>query len=157
MSSQQQHLIQMHFHNNLNASTFFHSYHQSLFLLLLFFAVLIFVPSLFFCIHFCRRCFSRHGRSSTPTTVLSPPPDLHWVGIELTNNIMLPSSTTMLGFQKEEECCICLSLFQGNENLKVLIQCKHVFHSHCLNLWLTAHPSCPLCRASLHVRQNLNK
>ncbi|QCD77804.1 phosphatidylinositol 4-kinase [Vigna unguiculata] len=146
MASQQQHLIQLHFDDN--ASTFVHSYGQSFFLLLLFFAVLIFVPSLFFCIHLCRRCFSRHGRS-TATTVVSPLPDLQCVGIELTNNIMV-------GFEKEE-CCICLSLFQGNEKLKVLIQCEHVFHSHCLDLWLTTHPSCPLCRASLHLRQNLTK
>jgi len=141
-------LLHLHFHTKLNASTFFHSYGQSFFLLLLFFAVLIFVPSFFFCIHFCRRWFSHHGRS-TPTTVVCPLPDLQWVGIELTNNIMV-------GFEKQE-CCICLSLFQGNEKLKMLIECEHVFHSECLNLWLTAHPTCPLCRASLHVRQSLHK
>ncbi|WVY94932.1 hypothetical protein V8G54_034020 [Vigna mungo] len=153
MASQQQHLIQLHIDDN--ASTFFHSYGQSFFLLLLFFALFIFVPSLFLCIHFCRRCFSHHGRS-TATTVVSPLPDLQCVGIELTNNITVPSSASIVGLEKEE-CCICLSLFQGNEKLKVLIQCEHVFHSQCLDLWLTAHSSCPLCRASLHLRQNLNK
>ncbi|KHN31940.1 RING-H2 finger protein ATL51 [Glycine soja] len=72
---------------------------------------------------------------------------------------MVPSSSTtsmvVAGFEKEEECCICLSLFRGNEKLKVLIECEHVFHSKCLGMWLSAHPSCPLCRAFLHARPPL--
>ncbi|KAK7387251.1 hypothetical protein VNO78_27893 [Psophocarpus tetragonolobus] len=117
-----------------------HSISQALFLLLWFIAGLIFVPSLFFCIHLCRRCFSQPQEQASAATTLPG----RWV--ELTNNV-----------KEREECCICLSLFQGNEKFKVLIECQHVFHSHCLDMWLTAHPTCPLCRSSLHVPQNLIK
>lgn len=44
-----------------------------------------------------------------------------------------------------------LSIFQDNEKVKVLIECQHVYHSRCLDLWLSSHSSCPLCRASLHT------
>ncbi|KRH30234.1 hypothetical protein GLYMA_11G169500v4 [Glycine max] len=146
MSSEEQHhhhSIQWHL-NKLNGSiSTFHSYSQSLFLLLWFFSILIFVSSLFL-------------------TTSSPLLDQCVVGIEfMTNHTMVPSSSTtsmvVAGFEKEEECCICLSLFRGNEKLKVLIECEHVFHSKCLGMWLSAHPSCPLCRASLHVSENLKK
>ncbi|KAG4974741.1 hypothetical protein JHK87_031562 [Glycine soja] len=160
MSSEEQHhhhSIQWHL-NKLNGSiSTFHSYSQSLFLLLWFFAILIFVSSLFLCIHLCRHRFSQQQRTTS-----SPLPDQCVVGIEfMTNHTMVPSSSTtsmvVAGFEKEEECCICLSLFRGNEKLKVLIECEHVFHSKCLGMWLSAHPSCPLCRAFLHVSENLKK
>lgn len=162
MSSEEQHhhhFIQWHLNKLINgSSSTFHSYNQSLFLLLWFFAILIFVPSLFLCFHLCCRRFSQQQRS-TSTTVVSPLPDQCVVGIEfMANHTLVPSSTSMVGagFEKEE-CCICLSLFQSNEKLKVLIECEHVFHSECLDMWLSGHPSCPLCRASLHVSENLKK
>ncbi|TKY47179.1 RING-H2 finger protein ATL57 [Spatholobus suberectus] len=157
MASEQQHyhFIQWHL-DKLNASTF-HSYSQSLFLLLWFIVILIFVPSLFLCIHFCRRRFSQQ-QSSTTTAVVSPLPDHQWVGIDFTNHTMVPSLTSMVGAGfEQEECCICLSPFQGDEKLKVLVECEHVFHSECLDMWLSAHPTCPLCRASFHVSENLKK
>lgn len=32
--------------------------------------------------------------------------------------------------------------------MKLIPHCKHVFHSHCLDTWLSSHPSCPLCRGT---------
>ncbi|KAK7305429.1 hypothetical protein VNO77_43335 [Canavalia gladiata] len=159
-SERNYHFIQWHF-NKLNDSNF-HSYSQGLFLFLWFIAILIFVPSLFLCIHLCRRCFSQQ-QTYIPTTVMSPLPHNQWVKVDFTNHTMLPSSTTNnginmvgAGFDKNE-CCICLSLFQENEKLKVLTECQHAYHSECLDMWFSAHPSCPLCRASLHVSNSLEK
>lgn len=49
------------------------------------------------------------------------------------------------------ECCICLGTFEEQDRVKVLPQCSHCFHSHCVDKWLSTRASCPLCRASLRV------
>ncbi|XP_057953489.1 RING-H2 finger protein ATL39-like [Malania oleifera] len=47
------------------------------------------------------------------------------------------------------ECCICLSVFQEEEKVKVLPGCHHAFHVNCVDKWLSSHSSCPLCRAPI--------
>ncbi|KAL6182740.1 hypothetical protein ACLB2K_044153 [Fragaria x ananassa] len=44
------------------------------------------------------------------------------------------------------ECAICLSEFVDGEGIRVLERCKHGFHSHCIQAWLSSHSSCPTCR-----------
>lgn len=49
--------------------------------------------------------------------------------------------------QKEGlECAVCLTRFQPNELLRLLPKCKHAFHVECVDTWLDAHSTCPLCR-----------
>ncbi|XP_047306335.1 RING-H2 finger protein ATL66 [Impatiens glandulifera] len=55
------------------------------------------------------------------------------------------------GGVKESECCICLGVFEEGEKMKVLPNCRHFFHSECVDKWLFAHSSCPLCRSPLQV------
>ncbi|KAH7836673.1 hypothetical protein Vadar_004197 [Vaccinium darrowii] len=50
---------------------------------------------------------------------------------------------------RESECSICLGLFEDEEIIKVLPKCQHAYHSECVDKWLSARSSCPLCRASL--------
>lgn len=45
-----------------------------------------------------------------------------------------------------DECCICLQPFEGQENGK--LTCGHTFHRQCIMTWLLEHTSCPLCRAT---------
>ncbi|CAM8956333.1 unnamed protein product [Rhodiola kirilowii] len=48
-----------------------------------------------------------------------------------------------------EECAICLAEFsQGNE-IRVLPDCGHGFHTECIDKWLAARSSCPSCRQCL--------
>lgn len=49
------------------------------------------------------------------------------------------------------ECCICLGVLEEQDRVKVLPQCGHCFHSHCVDRWLSTRASCPLCRAALRV------
>ncbi|EXB29971.1 RING-H2 finger protein ATL66 [Morus notabilis] len=49
------------------------------------------------------------------------------------------------------ECSICLGVFEDGEKVKVLPGCSHCYHPECVDRWLSAQPSCPLCRASLRV------
>ncbi|GFY98206.1 RING/U-box superfamily protein [Actinidia rufa] len=44
------------------------------------------------------------------------------------------------------ECAVCLNRFEPTEVLKLLPKCKHAFHVECVDTWLDAHSTCPLCR-----------
>ncbi|ONI27128.1 hypothetical protein PRUPE_1G069300, partial [Prunus persica] len=49
--------------------------------------------------------------------------------------------------QKEGlECAVCLTRFDRAEVLRLLPKCKHAFHVECVDTWLDAHSTCPLCR-----------
>ncbi|RDX61789.1 RING-H2 finger protein ATL63, partial [Mucuna pruriens] len=141
-SEDHSYFVQWHFHK-LNSSTFFHSNSQSLYLLLWFFAILVFVPSLFLCINFCPAVDS-HSKKA--------PLQLQWSLLYLiVNGWELSSQTTVWSHLQ------LAWLVQILRRRNMLRECEHVFHSECLDMWLSAHPSCPLCRASLHHSQNLKK
>ncbi|GAB2291446.1 hypothetical protein Dimus_025701 [Dionaea muscipula] len=44
------------------------------------------------------------------------------------------------------ECAVCLNRFEPMEVLRLLPKCKHAFHVECVDTWLDAHSTCPLCR-----------
>ncbi|XP_027189316.1 RING-H2 finger protein ATL70-like [Cicer arietinum] len=45
-------------------------------------------------------------------------------------------------------CSICLGDYKGNDMLRVLPDCEHLFHLKCIDPWLRMHPTCPLCRST---------
>jgi hypothetical protein len=47
------------------------------------------------------------------------------------------------------ECVVCLGKV-GDDGLatRKLTACRHVFHKHCIEQWLRAHPTCPTCRSN---------
>ncbi|KAI5059766.1 hypothetical protein GOP47_0026085 [Adiantum capillus-veneris] len=48
------------------------------------------------------------------------------------------------------ECAICLCEFQGEQEVRELPECRHIFHKDCIDDWiLHSHNTCPLCRSSL--------
>lgn len=47
------------------------------------------------------------------------------------------------------ECAVCLSEFEDDETLRLLPKCDHVFHPDCIDVWLAAHVTCPVCRSNL--------
>ncbi|XP_047968213.1 RING-H2 finger protein ATL57-like [Salvia hispanica] len=53
-----------------------------------------------------------------------------------------------------EECPICLGEFSETETVKMIPYCGHVFHPSCLDTWLAAHVTCPLCRSAELFRPN---
>ncbi|KAK9047035.1 hypothetical protein V6N11_052899 [Hibiscus sabdariffa] len=50
------------------------------------------------------------------------------------------------------ECAICLNEFQDDETLRLIPKCDHVFHPHCIDVWLSSHSTCPVCRANLVLK-----
>ncbi|KAJ1273809.1 hypothetical protein BS78_05G013200 [Paspalum vaginatum] len=47
------------------------------------------------------------------------------------------------------ECAICLGELADGDRVRLLPTCRHGFHVRCIDLWLSAHSSCPICRHSL--------
>ncbi|VVA92198.1 unnamed protein product [Arabis nemorensis] len=47
------------------------------------------------------------------------------------------------------ECPVCLNEFEDDETLRLIPHCCHVFHPGCIDAWLRANTTCPLCRSNL--------
>jgi hypothetical protein len=50
------------------------------------------------------------------------------------------------GGARATECAVCLGAFDAAEVLRVLPGCRHAFHAECVDTWLQAHATCPVCR-----------
>nr|TKS17348.1 hypothetical protein D5086_0000014320 [Populus alba] len=48
----------------------------------------------------------------------------------------------------DNTCSICLCEYKHKETLKTIPECKHCFHSDCIDEWLRLNASCPICRNS---------
>ncbi|XP_027337477.1 RING-H2 finger protein ATL63 [Abrus precatorius] len=53
--------------------------------------------------------------------------------------------------EDEVECVICLSAFEDGEMGRCLPKCGHGFHVECIDMWLSSHSNCPICRAPIVV------
>ncbi|ESQ38546.1 hypothetical protein EUTSA_v10028921mg [Eutrema salsugineum] len=53
-------------------------------------------------------------------------------------------------------CSVCLGDYQADEKLQQMPACGHTFHMDCIDLWLTSHTTCPLCRLSLIPQSSLD-
>lgn len=51
---------------------------------------------------------------------------------------------------------MCLGDYQADEKLQQIPACGHTFHMDCIDLWLTSHTTCPLCRLSLIPKASLD-
>lgn len=47
------------------------------------------------------------------------------------------------------ECSVCLGEFEEGEELRILPKCNHPFHIPCIDTWLAASSTCPLCRVNI--------
>lgn len=54
-----------------------------------------------------------------------------------------------LGDFCDGRCSVCLGEYQAEDKLQQIPSCEHTFHMDCIDLWLTTHTTCPLCRHSL--------
>jgi E3 ubiquitin-protein ligase ATL41 len=47
------------------------------------------------------------------------------------------------------QCSICLNVVREGDKVRKLPACGHIFHARCIDRWLPAHPTCPICRAAV--------
>ncbi|KAJ3144043.1 hypothetical protein HK101_002866 [Irineochytrium annulatum] len=52
------------------------------------------------------------------------------------------------GSEEDNKCAICLSEFEGGEELTGL-PCCHYLHKECLDPWLKVNKVCPICRTQV--------
>ncbi|KAL1541520.1 RING-type E3 ubiquitin transferase [Salvia divinorum] len=53
----------------------------------------------------------------------------------------------IIGLKEPFDCAVCLSELTFLDKLKVLPDCSHAFHIHCIETWLLSNSTCPLCRS----------
>lgn len=51
------------------------------------------------------------------------------------------------GGESPAECAVCLSALQDGDAVRALPGCRHAFHAACVDAWLCARATCPVCRA----------
>ncbi|KAC9644531.1 hypothetical protein E3N88_45476 [Mikania micrantha] len=94
-----------------------------------------------------------------------PPHHVHHQGHNQENDYSLENSVVLLipthkhqkglgldsnGGNSDDDamCSICLCEFEEDEELRTLPECKHSFHVPCIDMWLSSHSTCPICRAN---------
>ncbi|XP_059664168.1 NEP1-interacting protein-like 2 [Cornus florida] len=65
---------------------------------------------------------------------------------KLPNHIFHYSNSNSMRPCHQINCTICLEDFKNGDNVRILPSCRHRFHSHCIDEWLSRHGSCPVCR-----------
>jgi len=57
---------------------------------------------------------------------------------------------TSVNTSADDLCPICCEHFQGGDTITLLpCNIKHVFHNHCLQMWLSRNEFCPLCKSNV--------
>jgi E3 ubiquitin-protein ligase RNF38/44 len=51
------------------------------------------------------------------------------------------------GGEETATCSVCLGALQLGETVRLLPACLHLFHVECIDPWLDAHSTCPICRS----------
>lgn len=50
----------------------------------------------------------------------------------------------------DETCAVCLYEFEGDEEVRCMRNCRHVFHRWCVDRWIDHdRKTCPLCRKAM--------
>ncbi|XWS07618.1 hypothetical protein CRYUN_Cryun41cG0004700 [Craigia yunnanensis] len=125
----------------------------------LFFVIFLFAIVLIFTLIFvyARLVCGFYRDTPSPTSHEPSPPPPQPRGLDPATINAFPITMVTRGKALESECCICLGVFEDGEKVKVLPKCQHSYHSECVDRWLSAESSCPLCRASLRVESELHQ
>ncbi|KAJ1259450.1 hypothetical protein BS78_10G156200 [Paspalum vaginatum] len=64
-----------------------------------------------------------------------------------TYNMSTRHNATSGGGEEAATCSVCLGVFLVGETVRLLPVCLHLFHVECIDPWLDAHSTCPICRS----------
>lgn len=125
-------------------------------------AVIIAILTMFFCITFLVLLYAKHCNAGRGDGVVSYylgggdtsrrgggvefPRKNSGVDRSLVESLPVFRFASLRGHKDGLECAVCLNRFESVEVLRLLPKCKHAFHVECVDTWLDAHSTCPLCR-----------
>ncbi|KAM3321713.1 brassinosteroid-responsive RING protein 1 [Capsicum chacoense] len=74
--------------------------------------------------------------------------ELHSVSAALIRELLPVVKFSELGaIDPPESCAVCLFEFDGDDEIRRLTNCRHIFHRNCLDRWMDHdQKTCPLCR-----------
>ncbi|KDP21055.1 hypothetical protein JCGZ_21526 [Jatropha curcas] len=61
------------------------------------------------------------------------------------------------GEARETECSVCLGTVVESAMVRVLPNCKHMFHVECIDTWLGSNTTCPICRTVAEPRTGVEE
>ncbi|XP_042493145.1 RING-H2 finger protein ATL39-like [Macadamia integrifolia] len=94
------------------------------------------------------RCRARHLAGNV-AAIEVPSGEIPSKGLDPSIIAALPLFIYNQSMHPVRECAICLSNIKGEEMAILLPNCKHMFHSQCINMWLNSHTTCPNCRSTV--------
>ncbi|XP_061357074.1 putative RING-H2 finger protein ATL21A [Gastrolobium bilobum] len=107
----------------------------------------------------------RNGTSQR--SAISPQPAIVTTGldestIESYEKLVIGESRRVPG-PNDGSCWICLSEYNSKDTIRCIPECKHCFHTDCIDEWLRMNSTCPVCRNSptpspvpvIHVSTNV--
>ncbi|XP_068647942.1 RING-H2 finger protein ATL43-like [Aristolochia californica] len=118
-------------------------------------AVIVGVLTTMFSITFLLLLYAKHckrggtnGEGSNPSSTFQTNAARRNSGIDRVVIESLPIFRfgSLQGEKDGLECAVCLCRFEFTELLRLLPKCKHAFHIDCVDTWLDARSTCPLCR-----------
>lgn len=56
---------------------------------------------------------------------------------------------------RDLSCSICLQCFEVGQEISVVCECRHAFHSSCLKQWAQKSTTCPYCRQDMEKKTPL--
>ncbi|XP_051121902.1 E3 ubiquitin-protein ligase ATL4 [Andrographis paniculata] len=68
---------------------------------------------------------------------------------ELLDALPLFTFRSVTGNLNGGDCAVCLSKFEPHDQLRLLPLCCHAFHAACIDTWIAANQTCPLCRSAV--------
>ncbi|XP_027368446.1 RING-H2 finger protein ATL63-like [Abrus precatorius] len=133
-------------------------------LLVILFVLLLHVYAKWFL--FQTQSHSHVRRRRTPATVSGVPEPSHFHNINIEDlpictkglDSAIVSAIPLFVHETEKteelECVICLSVIEEGEIGRSLPKCGHAFHVDCIDMWLSSHCNCPICRAPIVMSNN---
>lgn len=65
------------------------------------------------------------------------------------SRVRFPLEEANLERRSDTWCSVCLGDYLADDKLQQIPACGHTFHMDCIDHWLAAHNTCPLCRQSI--------
>ncbi|KAJ0657513.1 putative transcription factor C2H2 family [Helianthus annuus] len=119
-----------------------------------FFLTTIFLFTITYVYHICKR-----SRSPPPSDTNEDAHNRHLIRLSrgLDEDVLVTFPTSVYSETKVPHtgtvangsgCSICLGDYMPADVVRMLPECGHLFHVGCIDTWLKAHPTCPMCRTS---------